>query len=209
MDRKGPTNVNTQHHDAGLDFNALQQLADSFLSVGEYDRAQQCYEKAAILDADHPAPYVGIGTVALQKDRPDEARLAFRVACRLDPKCAKAYQGLAMVAQKNEKYQKAFELYLKCLELDTNNLAALLGLFQASSRMGSYAKIIFYLERYLTMHPDDASVMFSLATLYIKEDKLEKSKEMLLKTLAVSPDNEDAGNLLEEVEQHLAHTIAT
>jgi tetratricopeptide (TPR) repeat protein len=186
------------------DYNTLQELGDNFLAVGDNDQAQQCYEKAAIFDTDAAAPYVGIGTVAMREGLPDDAALAFRVACRLDPNCSRAYEGLGRVAQKNENYEKAFEMYLKCLELDTNNLAALLGLFQASSQMGSFAKIIHYLEVYLKMHPDDSSVMFSLATLYIKEDLFDKSKTMLLKILESAPDNKDAENLIEEVERNLA-----
>lgn len=201
--------MHTKQDETALDFNALQELGDSFLSVGDNDQAQRCYEKAAILDADEAAPYVGIGTVAMQKNLPEDAELAFRVARRLDPKCSKAYEGLASVAQKNENYEKAFEMYLKCLELDTNNLTALLGLFQASSQMGSFAKIIHYLEIYLDRHHNDSSVMFSLATLYMKEDQFEKSKAMLSKVLTISPDNQDAENLLEEVEQNLARTIST
>ena len=122
--------------------------------------------------------------------------------------CAGAYQGLAEIAQKKDQHEKAFEMYLKCLELDTNNLTALLGLFQASSQMGSFAKIIHYLEVYLNMHPNDSSVMFTLATLYIKEDQFEKAKVMLLKMLAISPGNQDAEGLLEEVQQNLARTIS-
>jgi len=201
--------VHTKHDDTDLDFRTLQELADNFLSIGDLDKAEIYYEKAARIDADHAVPYVGIGTIALRKNIPDEAQLAFRVACRLDPNCSQAYEGLGKIAQQNEKHEIAIEMYLKCLELDANNLSALLGLFQASSQMGSFAKIIHYLQIYLNMHPDDIAVMFSLATLYIKENQYQKSKKMLLNILAICPDNNDAQNLLEEVQQNLACPIST
>lgn len=200
--------MHAKQNNAALDAKGWQELGDNFLSVDDPDQAQGCYEKAAVLDPDAPAPYVGIAAVALQKDCLDEAQLAFRVACRLDPKCSRAYEGLGRIAQQNGNYETAFEMYLKCLELDTNNLIALLGLFQTSSQMGSFAKIIHYLEIYLNMHPDDTAVMFSLATLYMKEDQYEKSKVMLLKIMAICPDSRDAENLLEEVEQNLARPIS-
>lgn len=200
--------MHTQQDEMKSDYKTLQELGDCLLSLGDHDQAQHCFEKAANLDADQAAPYVGLGTVAMRKDLFDDAQLAFRVACRLDSGCAGAYQGLAEVAQKKDQHEKAFEMYLKCLELDTNNLTALLGLFQTSSQMGSFAKIIHYLEVYLNMHPNDSSVMFTLATLYIKEDQFEKAKVMLLKMLAATPDNQDAASLLEEVQQNLARTIS-
>jgi cytochrome c-type biogenesis protein CcmH/NrfG len=71
--------------------------------------------------------------------------------------------------------------------------------------MGSFARVIYYLEVYLTMHPDDSSVMFSLAALYMKEDNFAKSRDVLLNIIELYPDNKEAANLLEEVEHNLAH----
>jgi tetratricopeptide (TPR) repeat protein len=188
----------TQHYEV------LQELGDCYSSIGNYDQAQHYYEKAASLGPDEPGPYVGLGVVALQKNLLDDAEIAFRVACRLDPNCAKAYAGLAMVFQQKQNHQQAFELYMKCLELDSDNITALLGLFQTSCQMGSFEKIIYYLETYLDMHPGDTAVTFSLAALYMKDGRLEQSQKMLLDILALNPVNQDAANLLEEVERNLA-----
>lgn len=190
----------TQH------YQVLQELGDCYTSVGNYTQAQRCYEKAASIGPDEPGPYIGLGVAALQKDQLDDAEIAFRVACRLAPDCAKAYTGLAMVAQQKHDYEKAFELYMKSLEFDGDNITALLGLFQTSCQMGSFAKVIHYLEVYLDMHPGDVSVMFSLAALYMKDGRLEQAKRMLLDLLVLDPNNNDAVNLLEEVEHNIAQT---
>ncbi len=196
-------NIDEQHNST-QHYEVLQELGDCYTSVGNYTQAQQCYEKAAVLSPDEAGPYVGLGVVALQKNLLDDAEIAFRVACRLDANCAKAYAGLAMVAQQRADYKQAFEMYLKSLELDTDNLIALLGLFQTSCQMGSFSKVIHYLEAYLNMHPGDTSVMFPLAALYMKDGKLEESKKILLDLLTLDKSHTDAANLLEEVEHSLA-----
>jgi len=193
----------TQHYEV------LQEMGDCYTSIGDYARAQRYYGKAASLGPDEPGPYVGLGVVALQKNLLDDAEIAFRVACRLGPDCAKAYAGLAMVCQQKKDYQQAFELYMKSLELDSDNITALLGLFQTSCQMGSFAKIIYYLEVYLNMHPGDTAVSFSLAALYMRDGRLEQSKKILLDILALDPANQDAANLLEEVEHNLAQRCQT
>jgi tetratricopeptide (TPR) repeat protein len=193
-----------QQHNSTQHYEVLQQLGDCYASLGNYAEAQKCYEKAASLGPDEPGPYIGLGVVALQKNLLDDAEIAFRVACRLDPSCARAYAGLAMVAQQRTDYKQAFEMYLKSLELDSDNFIALLGLFQTSCQMGSFAKVTHYLEVYLNMHPGDTSVMFSLAALYMKDGRLEQSQKILQDLLALAPDNNDAANLLEEVEHSLA-----
>jgi tetratricopeptide (TPR) repeat protein len=193
-----------QQHNSTQHYEVLQQLGDCYASLGNYAEAQKCYEKAASLGPDEPGPYIGLGVVALQKNLLDDAEIAFRVACRLDHSCARAYAGLAMVAQQRADYKQAFEMYLKSLELDSDNFIALLGLFQTSCQMGSFAKVTHYLEVYLNMHPGDTSVMFSLAALYMKDGRLEQSQKILQDLLALAPDNNDAANLLEEVEHSLA-----
>ena len=193
-----------EHENTTQRYEVLQELGDCYASVGSYEQAQKCYEKAATLGPDEAGPYVGLGVVALQKELLEDAEIAFRVACRLDVNCAKGYAGQAMVAQERGDYKQAFDMYLKCLELDTDNLTALLGLFQTSCQMGSFGKVIHYLEVYLDMHPGDISVMFSLAALYVKDGCLEQAGTLLGDILALDPGNSDAANLLEEVEHSLA-----
>lgn len=180
-------------------YYVLKELGDCYTSAGEYDKAKNCYERASVLGPDEAGPYVGLGVIAFQNELLDDADIAFRVACRLDPKCAEGWSGQAMVAQKANELDKAFKLYLKCLDLDIDNLTALLGLFQVSCQMGSFSKVIHYLEIYLDMHPGDTSVMFSLAALYMKDSHLEKADYVLKNILTLEPENKDAANLLEEV----------
>jgi tetratricopeptide (TPR) repeat protein len=200
--------MNIEHEDlmtqeTAQQYETLQELGDCYASVGQYAQAQTCYEKTAILSPDEPGPYVGLGVVALQKNLLDDAEIAFRVASRLDYQCSQAYAGLGMIAQKRGAFETALDMYLKCLDLDTNNLTALLGLFQSSCQMGTFAKVIYYLDVYLQMHPDDESVLFSLAAINMKESRFGQSKKLLQRILVLDSDNKDAADLLEEVERCL------
>jgi hypothetical protein len=69
--------------------------------------------------------------------------------------------------------------------------------------MGSFEKIIHYLQTYLDMHPGDTSVMFALAALYMKDSRLAESQTILRDVLALQPGHKEAENLLEEVERGL------
>ncbi len=188
----------TQHYDV------LKELGDCYASVGEYDKARECYDKAASLAPDEAGPYVGFGVIAMQTGELEDAETAFKVARRLDPQCSKAYCGLAMICQQRSNGAGAFDLYLKSLELDSDNLTAILGLFQSSCEMGSFSKVISYLEIYLDKHPGDVAVMFCLATLQMKDNQPQKARGLLLNILALDADNTDATNLLEEAEHTLA-----
>jgi len=186
------------------DFDTLVELGDCYVSVENYRQAQLCYDRAADLDPDRCEPYVGIGAIAFQQGGYDDAANAYRVALRLDPANGRAHCGLAMVYQACGTYSEAFDSYLKCLELDTDNLTALLGLFQTSCQMGSFEKVTYFLEVYLRMHPGDNAVMFCLATLYVKDGRLNSARGMLIDVLDADGENADAAALLEEVEHALA-----
>ena len=111
-----------------------------------------------------------------------------------------------MVAQQQQDFPQAFDLYMKSLELDTDSITALLGLFQVSCEMGSFAKVIHYLEVYLEMHPGDPSVMYALAALYLKDGRPQQATDVLRNLLTLEPGNQDAANLLEEAEHTLSET---
>ena len=70
--------------------------------------------------------------------------------------------------------------------------------------MGSFTRIIDYLNIYLDMHQQDTGVMFCLATLYVKDHQYVRANERLHQILLLEPDNTDAKNLQEEVEHILA-----
>lgn len=184
-------------------YEIVVELGQCYVSVGDYDKAKECFAQATTLDTDAAEPYVGLGVIAMQQQEYDDAELSFKVARRLDNKCAKAYCGLAMVYQQTNKLTEAFDNYLKSLEYDGDNMTALLGLFQTSCQMGSFAKVIYYLELYLQSHQNDVSVMFSLGSLYARDGKLLQAREMLKNVIALDTSNTDAANILEEVEHEI------
>ncbi len=200
--------VETQTPDHGWTqhYELMREMGDCYTQLGKFEQARRCYEKAAALEPDEDGPYVGTGVIALQEGRLNDAELAFRVALRLNRRCSRAWAGLAMIRQENNNLPEAFDFYLKSLDLNSDNLTALLGLFQVSCQMGSFARVIDYLNVYLDMHPGDTAVMFCLATLYVKEHKPQQARRLLEDILVLEPHYNDACNLLEEVEHMQAQT---
>ena len=194
VETRTPDHGWTQHYELA------REMGDCYTQLGEFEQARRCYEKAASLGPDEDGPYVGTGVIALQEGRLDDAELAFRVALRLNRDSSRAWAGLAMIRQQTADLPGAFDAYLKSLDLDSDNLTALLGLFQVSCQMGSFGRVIDYLKVYLDMHPGDTAVMFCLATLYVKEHQPQQAQRLLEDILVFEPDNDDARNLLEEVE---------
>ena len=189
---------------ADVHSSILMQMADCYAVASDSELAERHYRAASALSPALAVPYVGLGAMALQVGQIEQALRFFKTATELQPDCGEAYSGLAIIHQKRQDYSAAFEMHLKCLELDTDNLLALLGLFQTSCEMGTFSKIIHYLEVYLTRNPTDTSVLFCLATLYAREGRLHDARRVTLKILEYEPEKEGAGELLGKVNDALA-----
>jgi len=71
--------------------------------------------------------------------------------------------------------------------------------------MGTFAKIIHYLEVFLASHPDDSAVLFCLATLHARDGHYEKAGHSLRTVLRIEPDKIEAAQLLAQVTHSLAY----
>ncbi|MBT3199259.1 MAG: tetratricopeptide repeat protein [Phycisphaerales bacterium] len=182
----------------------LAQMGDCYADDSDDATAERHYRAAIALSPTYSAPYVGLGTIALQADRFEQAREFFETAIEIQDDCGEAYSGLAIIHENQQDYSAAFEMHLKCLELDTNNLVALLGLFQASCEMGTFSKITHYLEIYLGGNPGDTSVLFCLATLYARDGRLQDAKRVTQKILTLEPEKEGAARLLSQLNEAVA-----
>ena len=181
----------------------FKQLGDCYVNMGEFEKAGNCFQRAISLRPELHEAYLALGMLAVHANQFDLGKQALERAVEISPTCAEAYGGLAVMFQRQEEYSSAFDMYLKSLDLDSDNLLALLGLFQTSCRMESFEEIIHFLEVYLEKHPDDASVLFCLATLHAKEGRLCEAVEVLDHLLTVEPEKTEALDLLGKINSML------
>ncbi len=187
-------------------YRVFMQLADCYAALNDFQLSEQYYQTAVDLAPARADAYLGLGTLAMRKEQFDRASKFFQIAGDFQPDCSEAFAGLAMIHHQGAEYAEAFEMYLKCLELDTDNLVALLGLFQTSCEMGNFSQIIYYLEIYLSIHQDDTSVLFCLASLYAKEGRLSDARQATMKVLAMEPHKPEAVKLLAELKDGQTET---
>ena len=184
-------------------FDVCRELAECHCTLADYGKAERYYNEAAELRPDRPEPHIGLAMLYFNMDLMRDARCEFERALRLDADSSDAMTGLAGVHVNETRYDEGFDLYIKALKVDPDNLLALLGLFRTSCLMGSFAKVIYYLEHYLTLHPGDRSVLFCLATLYMKEGRLPLARRTLEGLLAAEPANAEAAALLAQIDSDL------
>lgn len=78
-------------------FSCYKNLGNIYVRLGEFDLAEDHYNRAYALDPTSVDLRVNFGTLEIQKDRLDRALEHFRQALYTNPRCGKAWVGLALI----------------------------------------------------------------------------------------------------------------
>jgi tetratricopeptide (TPR) repeat protein len=81
-----------------MNYEINKELGECYLFMGELDKAEQHYEKAANSNWTHPDPYLGLATVAMQRGHLDNALDLYRRARELEAS-NKSVTGMALLAK--------------------------------------------------------------------------------------------------------------
>ena len=63
-----------------LDYEINKELGECYLFMGELEKAEEYYKKAASSNGIHPDPYLGLATVAVQRGALEDAMLMYEKA---------------------------------------------------------------------------------------------------------------------------------
>lgn len=124
-----------------LDYEINKELGECYLFMGELDKAEQYYEKAANSNGTHPDPYLGLATVAVQRGHLDNALSLYRRASEIEAS-DKSLAGMALVEMETGALDSAFTHFSQALEHNPENLVALYGLVQAGHGLNRLEAIL-------------------------------------------------------------------
>lgn len=100
------------------DVNLLLELADKFMVMKSWERAEMFLNRAMVIEPSNPFVLYNLGIAAFQQDRPEDASQYFEQLIAVDPNHAHAHFNLGMLyshfLNKPEKGKAEFE---KVLEL--------------------------------------------------------------------------------------------
>lgn len=99
----------------------LNNLGNTYLSIGKFDKATECFERALDINEDFRLAMVSLTKSYMIQDRPDEALKVYLEYARKYPDDAKALIGLAHVYLRLEKLEEARVAIDKSISLNPNN----------------------------------------------------------------------------------------
>lgn len=183
-----------------LDYEINKELGECYLFMGELDKAEQYYEKAANSNGTHPDPYLGLATVAVQRNDLQTALELYRKASAIES-TDKSLAGMGLVEMEIGAQEDAFDHFLQALHKNPENLVALFGLVQAGHALDRLDKILQPLQDYLELNPEKSEIRFTLAGCLVKLGEVNKAQQALHALLDKDPGYEPAKELLLEITQ--------
>ena len=185
--------MNTQ-----IDYEINKELGECYLFMGDYDKAEDYYRKAATSNPHAAAPFMGLATVSVQKGDLDKARVLYEKAADVEM-TDKAICGIGLVCMEQGNHEEAFEFFGRALEISAANIVALNCLVREAYQIGKVEETISFLRKALEVSDEKEAVRVTLAGCLIYLGQNTEARELLEIVLGDNPSNNSAKELFESV----------
>jgi tetratricopeptide (TPR) repeat protein len=135
-------------------FTGAMQRAVAQQTAREYGAALDSYKQAARYDADSPLPWLAIGRVLLEQNRPVQAAIAFQEAEHLGSGLP-ALVGLGESYAKRGDWAAAMQTWMEALVTAQDDAGLLVSLGRGSVAQDHFDQAAGFLQRALVLEPED------------------------------------------------------
>lgn len=181
-----------------LDYEINKELGECYLFMGELDKAENYYLKAASSNGIHPDPYLGLATIAVQRGDFGQALTLYEKAEHISSS-DKSLAGIGLISMEQGDARRAFDVYQKALSMNPENLVALFGLVQTSHVLGRTSEAIEPLATYLELDPHKSEVRYALGGCLVACGRPEEAKMHLEQIMVTDPAYAPAEELLNQL----------
>jgi tetratricopeptide (TPR) repeat protein len=187
------------HHKSNL----YRLIGDSFTKLGDSDASKSAYLQAIEHDPFSAKAYIGLGTAAMTKSQYEPAVIHFQKAITIAPQDEMANLGLGLAFQGLEELKEAGKWIIKSLEINPENTAAIFSLVKIAHERRDYSDAERALENYISRHPTDNNMIYSLAGILFSLSKFERVVELLTPIIAIDPMDSRAQSLIRNARHEL------
>lgn len=181
-----------------LDYEINKELGECYLFMGDFDKAEDYYRKAAAAVATLPDPFLGLATIAVQRGALEDALTLYGKALSIEEN-DKALAGMGLVKMQCDAHEEAFNLFKQALSHNPESAVALNCIVREGYQLNRLEEVIPMLETALSADPQKEDVRVSLAGCLVSLGRIDEARAHLDETLALNPDNSSAKELLAHI----------
>jgi len=144
-------------------FDIYKNIGNAFTRLGDFESAEENYNKALTLRPNSDVIQVNLGTLCFQARDRARAEVHYRLGCELNPRNDLAWCGLALLAAEAGDRDRARSLVLQAVDANSSSVQALQLLVQWAQEDSRFDEAIERVTRYVAENPSDWSMHYVLA----------------------------------------------
>lgn len=180
-------------------FEAYKNIGNILVRQGDFEGAEDYYNKANTINSNSDVLYVNYGTLEVQREDFDKAIFCFRQAVQINPKNDKGWVGLAMVHNHFSDLELAWANVETALDINSGNRTAILLAANWCSRDQKIERGIDLLEKYLAVADYDEDLSFVYVNFCIQLNFYSKATTELLKMNLYNPSNKNIVSIQKQI----------
>lgn len=180
---------------------AISGEANCCMHQQDGKRAETLYQKALLLQPENVSARMGMSLLELQKGNWGPAIEGFFQVLEIQQKNDKAWAGLGIAFRQKKMVHQAMDCFIHSLDSNVENSLALTNLMELSYEEKKFAECEKVLNKYLKLHPANLDILFGLAGIQYKMDKLDEASGALEKILMFDPDYKGALDLKTRIDR--------
>jgi tetratricopeptide (TPR) repeat protein len=190
--------------DADLLFEVYKNIGNIHTRAGDFEAAEEFYDKAYTLRSDSDVLLVNYGTLEVQRGAWNEAVTRFRSAVEINPQSDRGWVGLALVHHSMGDFELAKANLQRALDINGANRTALKLAVDWAQGDQNFTFAIAQLENYVGAKGfEDAEMAFLLARTLVQAGRFSSARIELERVLALDPAFEGADSLARALDRHI------
>lgn len=192
--------------DRELLFDIYKNIGNIHVRAGDFDAAEEFYDKAYTLVPQSDVLMVNYGTLEIQRENLSEAVARFRRAVELNSENDRAWVGLALVHRQMGDLELAWANVMRALDINKRNRTALRLIVEWGVKDQQADLSISRLQEYMDIDGEDAEMSFILAKLFTHAGRLSEARLEIERVLALDPGLQEAEALRVALDERLAES---
>jgi len=170
-------------------FELYKNMGNIFVRQGDFDGAEEYYNKAYTVNPLSDVLLVNLGTLEVQRQDYDKSLYCFRKAVELNAENDKAWVGLAMVHSHFADHELAWANIEMAAEINSRNRTAVHLIANWGLRDGKILKAIEALQTFLGSVEHDEDMSLVLINLFCSSGQYDKALLEVERVLLWNPDH--------------------
>lgn len=176
-------------------FEVYKNIGNILVRRGDFDAAEDFYNRAFTIDPKSDALLVNFGTLEINRDDFEAATLRFRSALNINAESDRAWVGLALVHRAKGDFELSWANLERALDLNISNRTALKLIVEWAVRDGRVQIAAGRLEAYLNTDGEDAEMAFAFAKCLTLLGRFDEALLECERVVALDPEQEEAMRL--------------